>query len=79
MSYEIKLEQFEGKMYSHFKADLGELVVETLRPVQDKYTQLMNDKGYLETVLKVGSDKSFIYARKTLSKVYRKVGFLPKK
>jgi tryptophanyl-tRNA synthetase len=73
------VDQFEGKMYSHFKADLGELVVETLRPVQDKYTQLMNDKGYLETVLKVGSDKSFIHARKTLSKVYRKVGFLPKK
>ena len=73
------VDQFEGKMYSHFKADLGELVVETLRPVQEKYTQLMDDKGYLEMVLKAGADKSFIHARKTLSKVYRKVGFLPKK
>ena len=70
--------QFEGKMYSYFKADLGDLVVETLRPVQEKYAQLMNDKGYLEMVLKKGADKSFVHARKTLSKVYRKVGFLPK-
>ena len=70
---------FEGKMYSQFKSDLGELVVETLRPVQEKYSKLMDDRGYLETILKEGSDKSFVHARKTLSKVYRKVGFLPKK
>jgi hypothetical protein len=39
----------------------------------------MNDKGYLEAVLKAGADKSFVHARKTMSKVYRKVGLLPKK
>ena len=71
--------QFEGKMYSHFKAELGELVVETLRPIQEKYAELMNDKGYLEAVLKAGADKSFVHARKTMSKVYRKIGLLPKK
>ena len=71
--------QFEGKMYSHFKTDLGELIVETLRPVQEKYAHLMGNKDYLEAVLKVGADKSFVHARKTLSKVYRKVGFLQKK
>ena len=46
------VEQFKGKMYSQFKAELGELVVETLRPVQEKYTELMDDKGYLEAVEK---------------------------
>ena len=34
---------------------------------------------YLEMLLKIGADKSFVHARKTLSKVYRKVGFLSKK
>ncbi len=78
-SMDSVVEQFYGKMYSQFKADLSELLVETLRPVQEKYNQLMNDNGYLEDVLKNGADKSFVHARKTLSKVYRKVGFLPKK
>ena len=71
--------EFKGKMYSQFKSDLGELVVETLRPIQEKYYNLMDDRAYLETILKEGSDKSFVHARKTLSKVYRKVGFLSKK
>jgi len=35
----------------------------------------MADKGYLESVMKEGSARAAYLARKTLSKVYRKVGF----
>ena len=73
------VQNYSGKMYSEFKSDLGELVVETLTPVQDEYKRLMDDKTYLNEILKVGSEKAFYMARKTMSRVYRKVGFLPKK
>jgi hypothetical protein len=35
----------------------------------------MGDKAYLEGVMKDGSARAAYLARKTLSKVYRKVGF----
>lgn len=35
-------EMYEGKGYGDFKADLAEVVVDTLRPIQEKYNELMN-------------------------------------
>ncbi len=69
---------YEGKMYSDFKTDLGDALVEYLSPLQKKYNELMSDKNYLELVLNKGAESAFFRARKTLSKVYRKVGFIPK-
>ena len=37
---------------------------------------LINDKDYLLTILKEGSDFATCTARKTLSKVYRKIGLV---
>jgi tryptophanyl-tRNA synthetase len=71
--------EFEGKMYSDFKHTLGELTVETLKPVQAKYDEIISDKSFLENVLKNGAENAFFLARKTLSKVYRKVGFVQPK
>jgi len=70
---------FEGKMYSDFKQSLGELTVETLKPVQAKYNEAILDKTYLEGILKTGAENAYFRARKTLSKVYRKVGFVQQK
>ena len=39
----------------------------------------MKDKDALDEILAQGADKARYMARKTLSKVYRKVGFLPRK
>ena len=41
-----------------------------------RFTELMADKGYLESVAKEGASRASYLARKTLSKVYRKVGFV---
>ena len=71
--------QFEGKMYSDFKAELGEVIVDFLKPIQEKYNDIIQDKKYLEDVLKNGADEAYYRARKTLTKVYRKVGFISKK
>lgn len=72
---EIELE-FDGKGYGDFKNAVAEAVVETLRPIQEKYNNLMTDKGYLTEVYKSGAEKANRVAMKTLSKVYKKVGFI---
>lgn len=50
--------------------------MDTIRPIQDKYNDLMKNKDYLKQVYKSGADKANRTAMKTLSKVYRKVGFI---
>ncbi len=72
---EIEME-FAGRGYGDFKAAVGEACADALEPVRQKFTQLMNDKAYLEEVAKKGADAASRIARRTLSKVYRKVGFV---
>ena len=75
-STETVEKEFEGKMYSDFKIELGNIMVDFLAPVRQKYTEIINDKSYLESILSMGAENACSRARKTLSKVYRKVGFI---
>ena len=67
--------EFEGKGYGDFKAAVGEVVADALSPIQAEQARILADKAYLNGVLKGGAEKAFYAARKTLSKVHRKVGF----
>lgn len=67
---------YEGEGYGKFKNDLAEIVVEGLAPIQEKYKELIANKDYLEEVYKAGAEKAERQARRTLQKVYRKVGFI---
>ncbi|MBT3585415.1 MAG: tryptophan--tRNA ligase [Halobacteriovoraceae bacterium] len=69
---------FEGKMYGHLKIELAALVIETLKPVQDKYHDLMKNKDYLDGLLRDHSEKARATAKQTLIKVYDKVGLYPR-
>ena len=71
-------QQFAGKGYGDFKVAVGEAVVELLRPVREETQRLMADKGELERLMRVGSDKAAAVAGYTLNKVRKKVGFLPR-
>ena len=68
--------EFEGKGYGDFKKAVAEAVVETLRPIQEKYADLMKNKDYLKQVYKSGAERAARVANRTLAKVYRKVGFI---
>ena len=68
--------EFEGKGYGDFKNAVAEAVVDVLKPIQERYADLMKNKDYLESVYKMGAEKANYTARKTISKVYRKVGFI---
>ena len=69
---------YEGKMYSDFKADLGDIIVDLLEPIQNEYQLLMKDKSHIENILKNGAEKAWKKAYKTLDKVYRKMGLVKK-
>lgn len=68
--------EYEGKGYGKFKGDIAEIVIEGLRPIQEKYNDYMKNKDYLEKVYKNGAEKAERVARKTLRKVYKKTGFI---
>jgi len=68
--------EFDGKGYGDFKAAVGQVCCEKLIPVQEEYRRILADKAYLEEVMKKGADEASYYARKTLSKVRRKLGFV---
>lgn len=74
---EIIVSRYEGKGYGMFKKDLAEIVAEGLKPIQDRYNYLINNKDYLEKIYKSGAEKAGYRAQKTLRKVYKKVGFIP--
>ena len=68
--------EFSGKGYGDFKAAVGEATADMLAPIQDRYNKLLNDKAYLESVIKTGAESASYIARRTMSKVRRKVGFI---
>ncbi|MBR6053356.1 MAG: tryptophan--tRNA ligase [Clostridia bacterium] len=72
---EIEIE-FAGKGYGDFKLAVGEVTADALLPVQNEFNRLMGDKTYLESVMRSGAEQASYYARKTLSKVRRKIGFV---
>ena len=68
--------EFDGLGYGDFKAAVGEACADALAPVQAEFQRLVKDKAYLEELMKRGADEASYYARKTLSKVKRKLGFV---
>ncbi|MCM1042638.1 MAG: tryptophan--tRNA ligase [Corallococcus sp.] len=78
VSVEETEQRFEGKGYGDFKQAVAEAVTETLAPIQAEQQRLLADKAYLESVLKDGAEKARCIAQKTLDKVYRKIGFIPR-
>ncbi|OLA41949.1 MAG: tryptophan--tRNA ligase [Firmicutes bacterium CAG:24053_14] len=70
--------EFEGQGYGVFKPAVGDAVIETLRPIREEATRLLDDKAYLCSVYTEGAQKASVIARKTLRKVYKKVGLVEK-
>ena len=70
--------EFEGKGYGDFKKAVAEAVISDLEPLQAEYNRLMDDKAYLESIFKQGSEKASAIAEKTLKVVYDKLGYILK-
>ena len=68
--------EFQGKGYGDFKMAVGEAVVEELRPIQQRFAELMKDKAYLESAMKQGAERASHVAQRTLDKSMKKMGFV---
>lgn len=67
--------EFDGKGYGDFKMAVGEAVVGVLTPLQERFQELVQDKAYIDGIIKANAEKANYYALKTLRKVQKKVGF----
>ncbi|NEO54040.1 MAG: tryptophan--tRNA ligase [Okeania sp. SIO3B5] len=61
--------------WGKFKPLLTEATIEALKPIQTKYQEVMDDKGYLESVLAEGRQKAGAVANQTLAKVKAALGY----
>ncbi len=68
--------EFDGRGYGEFKLAVGEACADALAPVREEYSRLITDKKYLESVMRSGAEKAAFSARKTMTKVKKKVGFV---
>ncbi len=64
--------------YGPLKADAGEAVIEALRPVRERASELLADRGELASLLHKGADRAGTVASVTLARAYRAVGLVPR-
>ena len=74
-SLEQSLKELKGREYSYLKNKLSEVLVEIICPIGKKIKKLLDDKRYLEKVLKEGTEKARILAEHNLKEIRNAVGF----
>lgn len=72
------VKEYEGKGYADLKKDVAEAIVTELEPIQERVKELLKDKKALEAIYKEGANKANYIANKTLRKMQKKIGFIPR-
>ena len=75
-SFEEIEAEFKGKGYGDFKLAVGEATADMLAPMQAEFNRIIADKAYINDCMKSGAEKAYKASRRTLQKVYKKVGFV---
>ncbi|MBQ1817358.1 MAG: tryptophan--tRNA ligase [Clostridia bacterium] len=65
---------FDGCGYGKLKAAVAEAVINEIAPVQAEYRRVLDDRAYLDDVLKNGAEKAGQRAQQTLDLAFRRVG-----
>ena len=65
---------FEGQGYGALKNEVAELVVEGLRPLQEKFAELSRDPSYVEGILKDSADRIRPVAQRTMAAASQAMG-----
>lgn len=69
-------QQYKGMGYVKFKGDLAIVLVEWLRPIQERYEEYINDFDALRRILNDGAERAKAKAQQTLLDVKCKIGVL---
>ncbi len=75
-SIDDAVKHFEGANYGKFKGEVTEAIIETLKPVQAKREDLLNNTDYLESIYKKGEVKAREVAGNVLADVKNKIGII---
>jgi tryptophanyl-tRNA synthetase len=68
---------YAGKGYGDLKKDLAEVVVEFVKPIQERTRLYLDDPAQLDKLLAGGAEKARAVSARTLGRVYDRIGFLP--
>ncbi|WP_188237873.1 tryptophan--tRNA ligase [Sphingopyxis sp. LK2115] len=68
------LARFAGQGFGAFKPALGELLVETLRPIAARLTELKADPAAIDAALEAGAARASALAKPTLDAAYAALG-----
>jgi tryptophanyl-tRNA synthetase len=75
-SAEAVLSDFGGKGFGAFKPALGELLVESLAPINARFVELRQDRAALDAVLAKGAAKARALGTPTLDATYAALGLV---
>jgi tryptophanyl-tRNA synthetase len=69
------IENYAGKEFSQFKKDLADVSIDKITPISAEMKKLLNDKSYLDNIMKTGKEKAIAVAEPVLKQVYDIIGF----
>jgi tryptophanyl-tRNA synthetase len=67
---------FVGKGYGALKSDVTELVIESLRPIRERFELLIADAAELDRILAIGAAQARAVADPKLNEIKEKIGFV---
>jgi tryptophanyl-tRNA synthetase len=70
------VDAYAGRGYGDLKKDTAEVVVEFIRPIQQRTAGFLDDPAQLDKLLASGAEKARSVAVDTLHRVYDRIGFL---
>ncbi len=76
ISIDNAVKELQGLSYAALKEAVGTSVATLLAPIKSRYEELIKDKEGLMAIAKRGQEQASSIARKTLRKVYKKVGLV---
>jgi len=67
---------YQDKQYGHLKEDTIALVLEVIRPIRDKISRYLEDKGELKRILDKGTARALEFSQQKRDDLYRLLRFL---
>ena len=74
--FEAIEKEFAGQGYGAFKEAVAQSVIDGLAPIQGEYKRILEDKDYVDGVLKQGAEQPSRLTDRMVAKVYKKIGLL---
>jgi tryptophanyl-tRNA synthetase len=77
-SIDLIEQDYDGKGYGQLKGDLADVIVQFLQPIQQRYAELADDRGYVDGILRQGAAAAHERSKPMLSKIRDLLGFIPR-